>query len=94
MTLDDFKASLDGDAPPEGLDGALQALWHDAKGSWDTAHRHAQSQRDADGAWVHAYLHRVEGDLSNAAYWYHQADRPVADGDTAAEWKAIVAALL
>lgn len=94
MTLDDFKASLEGDAPPEGLDGALQALWHDAKGSWDTAHRHAQSQRDADGAWVHAYLHRVEGDRNNADYWYRRAGKPQSSTSLKQEWDEIAAALL
>jgi hypothetical protein len=41
-----------------------------------------------------AYLHRVEGDNGNARYWYRQARRKPAEGDLAAEWAAIAAALL
>jgi hypothetical protein len=43
---------------------------------------------------VHAYLHRVEGDLSNAGYWYRQAAQPAAKDSTEAEWERIVSALL
>ena len=64
MTFEEFKASLTGDNPPEDLDASLQALWRQAKGDWDKAHRLAQEQSDEGGAWVHAYLHRVEGDSS------------------------------
>ena len=49
---------------------------------------------DADCAWVHAHLHRVEGDLSNARYWYRQAGKPVATTVLDAEREAITAALL
>jgi hypothetical protein len=30
----------------------------------------------AHGAWIHALLHLVEGDLSNARYWFAEAGRP------------------
>jgi hypothetical protein len=43
---------------------------------------------------VHAHLHRVEGDLSNAGYWYRRAGRPAARGALEAEWAQIAAALL
>jgi hypothetical protein len=56
MTLEQFEATLDGAAPPAGLDPLQQALWHEAKGDWALAHELAQSIDDADGAWVHAYL--------------------------------------
>ena len=49
---------------------------------------------DADCAWVHAHLHRVEGDASNARYWYRQAGKPAASGALDAERDAIIAALL
>ena len=94
MDLEAFKASLDEAKPPAGTAPALQALWREAKGDWHEAHRLAQSDKSPAGAWVHAYLHRVEGDLSNAAYWYRRADRPVASGSTAEEWTEIVSALL
>jgi hypothetical protein len=79
---------------PAGQSLALQALWHDAKGDWGSAHACAQDQEDAAGAWVHAYLHRVEGDISNAGYWYRRAGRPAERGPLDAEWAAIAAALL
>ena len=44
MDLPTFKQSLDRDAPPEDLGRALAALWHEAKGDWDQAHRLAQGQ--------------------------------------------------
>jgi hypothetical protein len=94
MDLAAFRASLARETPPETLPPALAALWWDARGDWDRAHAQAQIRDDADGAWVHAYLHRVEGDLSNAAYWYRRARRPVAAGPLAAEWEALAAALL
>ncbi len=94
MDLKTFKASTDDDAPPDGLDLALQALWQDAKGQWDEAHKLAQAQEDATGAWVHAYLHRVEGDLRNAGYWYKRADKPECTAPLSEEWDEIAAALL
>ena len=94
MNLSAFKQSLDQDAPPEGLGPALAALWHEAKGDWDQAHRLAQSQKDADGAWAHAYLHRVEGNHSNAGYWYRRADKPSSTAPLKQEWDEIADALL
>ena len=94
MNLSAFKQSLDQDAPPEGLGPALAALWHEAKGDWDQAHRLAQSQKDADGAWAHAYLHRVEGNHSNAGYWYRRADKPSSTAPLKQEWDEIAGALL
>ncbi len=93
MTIDEFEQSLSGDTPPD-LAAPLQALWHAARGDWHRAHQIAQSSAGGDGDWVHAYLHRVEGDLGNAAYWYHRAGRPVESGDLKAEWRKIVKALL
>ncbi len=94
MDLPTFKQSLDRDAPPEDLGRALAALWHEAKGDWDQAHRLAQGQKDAGGAWVHAYLHRVEGDQSNAEYWYRRAEKPPSSAPLKKEWDEIAEALL
>jgi hypothetical protein len=93
MTLDEFKKTLTGSAPP-ALKPVLVALWHDARGDWDRAHEVAQDVPDPDGAWVHAYLHRKEGDPSNAAYWYRRAGKPVAHTSLTDEWEAIVTAFL
>lgn len=94
MDLTAFRASLQEAEPPEGLGPPLAALWQAAKGDWDAAHRLAQSDKTAEGAWVHAYLHRVEGDESNAGYWYRRAGKAPAQGDLDAEWASIAAALI
>ena len=94
MTLAEFRSTLAAAEPPAGLLPALVALWHDAKGDWEEAHRTAQDIEGANGAWVHAYLHRKEGDLSNAGYWYRRAEKPEARNALDAEWEEIVVALL
>ncbi len=94
MTMEDFLSSLSNDFPPEGISTTLQALWYDAKGEWEKAHRLAQSVDSADGAWVHAYLHRKEGDVGNASYWYHRAGKPRSRLSLEEEWEEIVKALL
>ena len=94
MPFPAFEASLGDPAPPPGLTPALQALWHERRGSWERAHEIAQNHDDDACAWVHAYLHRREGDLSNAAYWYRRAGRPAARGDLDREWRDMVRALL
>jgi hypothetical protein len=43
---------------------------------------------------VHAYLHRKEGQASNAEYWYQRAGRKFHRPTLAAEWQALVEALL
>jgi hypothetical protein len=90
----EFKASFSGAAPAPGLDAPLAALWWAAKGGWDAAHKLVQDETTTDAAWVHAYLHRVEGDLSNAGYWYRQAGKPVATGSLETEWERTTSALL
>jgi hypothetical protein len=89
MTVDEFET-----AEGQDFDGALLALWWDAKGDWAKAHEIAQDVEGADGAWVHAYLHRKEGDAGNAAYWYRQAGKSIAHGDLRSEWESIVRKML
>ena len=93
MTLEEFKATTFASTPP-AVSRALQALWHDARGEWDTAHEIANGVDDKTGAWVHAYLHRKEGDLENAAYWYRRAGQPTASDSLESEWTRIVSALM
>ena len=93
MNVDEFRATL-GSASPPVVPPLLSALWHDARGNWDQAHRIAQDVDTADGAWVHAYLHRREGDAGNARYWYQRAGRPEASDTLDAEWTRIVQHLL
>jgi hypothetical protein len=94
MSFAEFQQAVSATAPPAGLGPALQALWHDARGDWDAAHRLAQEGDGINGAWVHAYLHRKEGDNANAAYWYRRAGQPMASGELGAEWEQIARALL
>jgi hypothetical protein len=93
VTLDEFKATLEASGPPD-VAAPLRALWHDARGDWETAHTVAQDIDNPTGAWIHAYLHRKEGDLGNAAYWYQRAHQPVASDSLDQEWQRIVTALL
>ena len=93
-TLAEFKDALSSASPPAQLPATLLALWHDAKGNWDAAHKVAQDIDDGDGAWIHAYLHRKEGDPGNAAYWYRRAGKPVSASSLEAEWDQIAEDLL
>lgn len=94
MNLQAFNRSLSESAPPSGLTIPLQALWHDAKGDWDTAHALVQNNQDTHSCWVHAFLHREEGDLWNANHWYGRAGKPMPNGPPQQEWVQIVAELL
>lgn len=93
MDLKTFNSSLEMSAPPESFSLPLQALWHQAKGDWDKAHQAAQADDTKAGAWVHAHLHRVEGDASNAAYWYRRAGQDVPATSLSGELQNIVEAL-
>ena len=77
MTVAQFTRTLSDSAPPE-VSPALVALWHDARGDWQSAHNVAQDIDDPTGSWIHAYLHRKEGDLGNTTYWYLRAPAVVA----------------
>ena len=94
MTFNEFKVSVNQTSPPQGLNPLLQALWHDSKGDWGTAHQIAQDVSTPQGAWVHGYLHLREGDRSNASYWYHRANHPTPVTSLEEEWGNIVKQLL
>lgn len=89
MNYDTFKASVSSDDMPDNLNQGLQALWQEAKGNWEASHDIVNDMPNALGSWIHAYLHRVEGDLSNAAYWYRKAERPVCEDSLESEWENI-----
>jgi hypothetical protein len=94
MTYDELVASLAKGAPPRGLSPPLRALWLAKKGDWNAAHLVAQDIDDSTGARIHAYLHRVEGDLSNARYWYRQGRVAPFDGTLDEEWEHLARALV
>lgn len=93
MNAKELRASVSGDAPPEGLSGPLAGLWHLAKGDWHKAHEIVQDDESREAAWVHAHLHRIEGDDSNAGYWYRKAGQQPATGSIDDEWLGIASAL-
>jgi hypothetical protein len=94
MQFDEFINSTKEDASPQSLSEPLQAMWYARKGDWETAHNIAQSISSELGSWIHAYLHRVEGDLSNADYWYKRAGKPQFQGSTEAEADDIINSIL
>jgi len=76
-------------------DDLLRAIELALAGDWDAAHQLVQQHEDdATASWIHAVLHKIEGDLSNARYWYRRASRMdhVAD-EPRAELAAIQAEL-
>jgi hypothetical protein len=93
MSVDEFAALCKVAQPPEALPEALRALYWDARGDWNQAHKVAQAATTPEGSLVHAYLHRKEGDQGNARYWYDRAGRPVHKGTLAEEWRAIASEL-
>ena len=58
-------------------------------GEWDKAHQLVQPYSDKCACLIHAYLHRVEGDLSNAQYWYNRAESKMPDNTLEEELKRI-----
>ena len=90
MQFDEFINSTKEDTPPQSLSEPLQAMWYSKKRDWETAHNIAQSISSELGFWIHAYLHRVEGDLSNADYWYKRIGKPPHSGSPEAEADDIV----
>lgn len=64
------------------------AVAHLEKGDWKAAHeivqkwsaaqdsaRHGEDEDSPLSCWAHGIVHVMEGDLSNARYWYGQAKR-------------------
>ena len=93
MTLDAFLQWLSADDPP-ALPPPLRALWFDAKGDWNAAHKCVDDKSDPGSMRVHAYLHRKEGDHGNAAYWYRRAGRAVSKLSLEDEWEEITTQLI
>lgn len=90
-----FIESLQNDACPDDATPGLRALWYDANGEWNTAHKIVQAMDDAMGARIHAYLHRKEGDEGNSRYWHRQAGSTFPSGmNLEEEWDLLVRALV
>jgi hypothetical protein len=53
-----------------------RALAHLRSGDWQAAHMIVQQDEDSPlSCWAHGIVHLMEGDLSNARYWYREAKR-------------------
>jgi hypothetical protein len=89
-SLADFKASLSEPLAPVHLSVYGKALWWAGKGNWDMAHELIQNLDDPSAARIHAYLHRLEGDLSNAQYWYSKANGKMPSVTLYQEWEYLV----
>lgn len=64
-----------------------------AEGDWEAAHTIVQDDPSKLAAWMHGIVHLLEGDASNARYWYGQAGRRFpAAGELRAEIDAARAA--
>jgi hypothetical protein len=64
-----------------------------AAGDWQAAHAIVQDDSSPLAAWMHGIVHLLEGDPSNARYWYGRAGRTLpTDGDVRAEIDAARAA--
>ena len=91
--LRDFIASLRAEAPP-ALPAELVALWWAKRDAWDRAHDLLQDLTTVASSRVHAYLHRVEGDLTNAGYWYRRAGVAPTTDSLDDEWTRLARELL
>lgn len=57
----------------------VKALNLAKEGQLEEAHEIVQAHSDRFACLIHGYLHRVEGDMSNARYWYNRADEIIPD---------------
>ena len=90
MKPSEFKESLQGEAPPEECAVPLAALWWDARGDWEKAHKLVDDLSTMDGMAVHAYLHRKEGVEWNSEFWYRRSDYKFRRATLEEEWQALV----
>ncbi len=52
---------------------------------WDQAHALVQEGDNKYAYLIHALLHRIEGDLSNARYWYNRANEALPNNSISEE---------
>ncbi len=89
-SLNDFKKSFQDESPSAALSVYAKALWWAGRGNWDKAHDLIQDVNDRKASQIHAYLHRMEGDLSNANYWYVKAGTQTPNYSLEEEWEVLV----
>jgi len=65
------------------------------KGDWEAAHVIVQKDEESPLAcWAHGIVHLMEGDTSNARYWYREARREFPVKPSASDEIAALAAAL
>ncbi|HXH83933.1 MAG TPA: hypothetical protein VNN07_13545 [Candidatus Tectomicrobia bacterium] len=80
---------------PDQPDAPLRrAIEHLEAGAWPDAHAIVQDDTSTLAAWLHGIVHTLEGDLSNARYWYRRAGRPFPGPDVVREEIAAARAAL
>jgi len=94
MQYEHFIKLTEASQPPHLLTGIQLALWYAYKDNWDMAHRIVQDINTQTASWIHAYLHRVEGDLSNANYWYNRAGKKSSNESLEIELNTIIKSIL
>jgi hypothetical protein len=64
----------------------IEAVDRALAGDWEAAHEIAQAHEgEATADFIHGVAHWMEGDLSNAGYWFGQAGRKMSEYRTAEE---------
>jgi hypothetical protein len=58
------------------LDDAVRLI---EAGNWQAAHTIVQKDSSQLASWAHGIVHLMEGDRSNAGYWYRRAERDLPD---------------
>jgi len=65
------------------------------QGDWQAAHAIVQKDEDSPLAcWAHGIVHLMEGDTSNARYWYREAKREFPRQPSIADEIAALSALV
>jgi hypothetical protein len=67
-----------------------EAVSHLEQGDWAAAHAIVQDETSTLACWAHGIVHLLEGDRSNADYWYRRAGRDI---DETPDVRAEIAAL-
>lgn len=59
--------------------------------NWSSCHDLCQSNEGrSDYDWVHGLVHLIEGDKSNASYWYRRAEKTQVSDELEREWLSIL----
>ncbi|MCZ8512066.1 hypothetical protein O9H85_06420 [Paenibacillus filicis] len=95
--LDDLVDIRIGKLPVGGFTGeqlpyahAVKAGLHLFNESLDASHELSQMIENATGSYWHGIMHRMEGDYSNAKYWFHRVSRHPVYEELAREAAAFV----